>query len=159
MTSMLSTTSMAKIVPAAAALGVAGFALENVFFGARYSNLFGGAHVPFLPIYAFGGAVALVAAPHLKNADLPWYARAAAYGVLLSGVEWVGCRVDRDALKGCAWDYSGQEKEKEKEKECRDPARGCIDLPHFVLWGILGLVVEQMGEMGEKIVKELNHGI
>jgi hypothetical protein len=135
---MLWPTGYKGTLLAAGGYGVAGWVLENTIFGPRYSNLFGRVAVPFLPVYAIGGTAVAALAPRLKESALPWYFRAAAYAALLSGVEWLGCRIDRDVLHGCAWDYTGQ--------KCAEPAKGCIDLPHFLLWGILGLVVEKVGE-------------
>lgn len=135
---LLLPTGIKGTLLAAGGYGVAGWVLENTLFGARYSNLFGRVAVPFLPVYAIGGTAIAAIAPRLKESALPWYFRGAVYAALLSGVEWLGCRVDRDVLGGCAWDYTGQ--------KCIEPARGCVDLPHFVLWGILGLAVEKIGQ-------------
>jgi len=119
----------------AAVFGFAGWAAENVLSeGKRCSALFKGAHVPFLPIYAAGGTAAMLLAPHLRA--LPWYARGAAYAAALSGVELVGCAVDRDVLGACSWDYSGQ--------GCARGGEGCVDLKRAALWGMLGLCVEKL---------------
>jgi len=127
-----------RLLPAVMVFGAAGFLLENAAFGPRYSNLFRGARVPFLPVYAAGGAAALALAPYLRTSGLAWYERAAVYGGMLSGIEILGCRIDRDVLDGCAWDYSGA--------RCSDPEAGCASLTHFVLWGMMGLAVEKLDE-------------
>jgi uncharacterized membrane protein len=116
-------------------LGVAGWAAENVTSDEpRYSALFKGAHVPFLPVYAFGGGAFLALSPRLR--DLPWYARAAAYAAVGSAVEYAGCVIDRRALGACSWDYSGN--------ACSRPGAGCVDFEHAALWGMLGLLVERL---------------
>lgn len=119
-----------------ALLGTAGWALENVLFAPRYSALFRGRHVPFLPVYAIGGSAAMMLAPHLKKAQVSWPLRAAAYAALLSGIEYVGCQIDRRDLGACSWDYSDQ--------ACAAPRVGCIDIPHALLWGAFGLLLERV---------------
>lgn len=119
--------------------GVFGWMLENTLWGPRYSSLFGGIAVPFLPVYAIGGLVAEASASRLKEAGLPWWGRALAYGAGLSAIEYAGCRIDRGVLGGCAWDYTGN--------RCLEPARGCVDLKHAIAWGMLGLAVEKLQGM------------
>jgi hypothetical protein len=75
-------------------------------------------------------------APHLRDAYLPWYARAAIYAGTLSGVEYAGCLLDREVLRACSWDYS--------QKDCTQSRGGCVDFKHAALWGMLGLLVEKM---------------
>jgi uncharacterized membrane protein len=126
---------MNALLKRGAAYGFGGWMLENSAIGPRYSSLFGGLAVPFLPVYAAGGLAVHAAAPVLKNWQMPWWGRALAYAAGLSAIELVGCRFDRDVLHGCAWDYSGN--------RCIAPERGCIDLKHALLWGALGLAVER----------------
>jgi hypothetical protein len=120
----------------AAAYGVGGWMLENTFWGPHYSAIFAGVAVPILPVYAAGGLAVGAAAPRLKAAGLPWWGRALAYAAGLSALEYVGCRIDRDVLGSCAWDYAGN--------RCLAPARGCVDLKHAIAWGALGLAVEKL---------------
>ena len=125
----------ADVAAQGAFFGVAGWMLENAMFGQRFSALFGGRRVPFLPVYAIGGSTALALAPRLRKANVPWPLRAAAYAALLSGVEYAGCQFERRQLGACSWDYSGA--------ACAKPNQGCIDLPHALLWGALGLLLER----------------
>jgi len=126
----------ADVATKGAFFGIAGWALENVVFGPRYSAVFGAARVPFLPVYAIGGSAALMIAPSLKASNVPWPLRAAAYAALLSGIEYAGCQFERRKLGACSWDYTDQ--------KCASPREGCIDLPHALLWGALGLLLERM---------------
>jgi uncharacterized membrane protein len=132
----MTSPSVSDIAVKALAFGVAGWALENVLFGERYSAVWSGAKVPFLPVYAFGGAAIALAAPHLKASNVPMAARAALYAGALSGIEYAGCQIDRRTFKACSWDYSNQ--------LCKVPAEGCVDLEHAGLWGVLGLLVETL---------------
>jgi hypothetical protein len=113
-----------------AAAGVAGWAVENAYAGPRWSAVTGGpeAGVPYLPIYATGGAGVLVAAPHLAALPLP--VRFAVYAAGLSALEYAACRAER-ALGRESWDYGGQ----------------CVDAPHALAWGLLGLVAEGAGRL------------
>jgi uncharacterized membrane protein len=116
-----------------AAFGVGGWLFENLLFGGeRYSSAWNGAKVPFLPVYAFGGAAVMLAAPYLKSTPAP--ARAIAYAAGLSAIELAGCQVERRMMVSCSWDYSGN--------ACKNPWAGCVDAPHAVFWGALGLLVE-----------------
>lgn len=125
------------LVAKATLLGAGGWAIENVLSRApRYSALFKGARVPFLPVYALGGAAVLALAPHLRETEVPWYVRAAIYGGALSAIEYAGCLIDREMLGTCSWDYSSQ--------ACAEPSRGCVDFGHAALWGMLGLLVEEI---------------
>lgn len=116
----------------AALYGVGGWALENMLFGPRFSVVFGRAPIPFLPIYAAGGAALMLAQPHLQR--VPWLLRFPIYGALLSGVEYMGCLVDRKLFGACSWDYSQQ--------SCARTYQGCIDLQHAIVWGALGLLAD-----------------
>lgn len=120
----------------AALFGAGGWVLENALFGPRYSALFGGRNVPFLPVYAIGGSAALALGPRLREAKVPWPIRAIAYAGLLSGIEYVGCQIDRKQLGACSWDYT--------DRACAVPSAGCIDIPHALLWGAFGLLLERM---------------
>lgn len=106
--------------------GLAGWLLENALYGSRYSKAFGGVLVPFLPVYGTGGVLIGAAAPLLV--DVPAPARVAVYAATFSGVESLACSLDR-AAGPSAWDYG-------------DGA--CVDVPHAIGWGLLGLVAEQV---------------
>lgn len=128
------TMTFTELLGGAAMFGVAGWGIENALFGPRYSAAFGGTHVPFLPVYALGGATVLALAPTLKAQNIPWPLRGAAYAGVLTGVEWAGCQVDRHTLGAKSWDYD--------HEESLD-GHGCIDWKHAVAWGVLGLIAEQ----------------
>src|SRR5271154_3215174 len=95
-----------NLVTRAALFGAGGWALENVLFGSRYSALWAGHKIPVLPVYAVGGLTAESLGPWLLEHEVPWYARAAVYAFVLSGVEYAGCFFDREVLQACSWDYS-----------------------------------------------------
>jgi len=113
----------ARALLAAAATGLAGWALENVVFGARYSHLLPG--VPLLPIYAVGGAAISLAEPALR--PVPTVGRALVYAGGLAALEASAGAIER-AKGRTSWDYDGS------------PA----DVPHAFVWGLLGLVAEAM---------------
>lgn len=122
-----------KLLGYAAAFGVAGWALENLLSETpRYSAAFRGKRVPFLPVYALGGASVLVVSPTLKAQGMPAAARAATYAGILSGVEWTACQIDRKTMCARSWDYGPDTPDGD----------GCVDVPHAVAWGVLGLVAE-----------------
>jgi hypothetical protein len=58
---------MTDFAARATLFGAGGWAIENVLFKEepRYSALFKGEKVPFLPVYAFGGAAVMLLAPRL----------------------------------------------------------------------------------------------
>lgn len=129
--------STSNLIVNAALLGVGGWAIESSLSKEpRYSALFKGSRVPWLPVYAFGGAAAMLLAPRLRERDLSWPVRAAIYAAVLSGVEYAGCLIDREALGACSWDYS--------QEHCAKPLRGCVDFKHAALWGMLGLLAEKL---------------
>jgi uncharacterized membrane protein len=125
------------LVVKAALLGAGGWAIENALSKEpRYSALFKGQRVPWLPVYAFGGAAVMMLAPRLREKELPCVARAAIYAVALSAIEYAGCWTDREVLGACSWDYS--------QEHCAKPSRGCVDFKHAALWGMLGLLAEKL---------------
>lgn len=134
----MSANGITQTLERALLFGGAGWALENLFASGpkRYSALWKGVKVPVLPVYAVGGTLAASLSSTLRERGLPWYARAAAYGALLSGVEYAGCAIDRDVLGACSWDYASS--------GCKEPMQGCVDFKHAALWGMLGLLVEKI---------------
>ena len=125
-------TPVGSFIAKVAGFGIAGFALEAAYDGPKYSPVFSGAKIPILPVYAAGGALILLAAPHL--AMIPLLARGLVYAGLLTGLELVGCKLNR-AAGHCSWDYA--------EMDCATDG-GCIDAPHALAWGVLGLLVERI---------------
>jgi uncharacterized membrane protein len=114
---------------------VAGWAAENVLFGPRYSPVFQGHRVPFLPVYAAGGLAMLTAAPHVASRSV--LTRALVYAALGMAVEYAGCRLDRDVFEARSWDY-------EQRDGLAVSTDGCLNWKHSALWGGLGLLVEHL---------------
>lgn len=123
-------TTAKHIIGTAILAGFGGWAAENVLFTKpgeyRYSSLIPG--IPFLPVYALGGALMSVATPAVKKSGVGVIGRFAIYGALLTGIEGAAGYLERwEGRK--TWDYQG------------DP----IDLQHAALWGALGLISENIG--------------
>ena len=102
--------------------GAAGWAMENTLFGPRNSAAWTPPTrdsegvtieakvpqsrrvvVPFLPVYAVGGAAVLATAQAIHT--WPWPLRGATYGAMLTGLEYVACQIDRKLLGAKSWDY------------------------------------------------------
>ncbi len=128
-------SNMGDILAKGTAFGVAGWVAENALSDSdRYSALFRGHRVPFLPVYAFGGIAMTSAAPYLDK--WPTLARGLAYAILGTGIEYVGCKIDRELLHARSWDY-GQRDTLSRASE------GCLNFAHAALWGGLGLIAEK----------------
>lgn len=123
-----------------ALFGIGGWALENAIYGPRFSAVFGRAKVPFLPVYAVGGATILLTKPHLKK--IPWILRVPIYTALLTGIEFVGCQIDRRVLGACSWDYTNA--------GCAHALDGCVNVSHSLLWGALGVFVEAIAWVADR---------
>lgn len=127
--------NIGDIIARGTAFGVAGWVAENALCDHdRYSAIFRGAKVPFLPVYAVGGVALTGAAPYVSK--WPLLARGLAYSIVGTAVEWVGCLIDRKLLNSRSWDY-GQRDALARSSE------GCVDFAHSALWGGLGLVAEK----------------
>ncbi len=129
------TTTPQAVVAKTALFGVTGWAAENVLFGPRYSPVFQGHHVPFLPVYAAGGLAMLTAAPYV--ADRSVFIRALTYAAIGMAIEYAGCRLDRDVFEARSWDYGQLDGLATKTD-------GCVSWSHTALWGGLGLLVEKL---------------
>jgi uncharacterized membrane protein len=128
-------TTTEAVVVKAAAFGTVGWMAENLLFGPRYSALFNGRRVPFLPVYAAGGLAVTSLAPKFKN--WPMLLRGAAYAAIGSGLEYVGCQLDRTALSAHSWNYGPTD-------GLSRATRGCVDFKHAALWGVAGLLLEKV---------------
>jgi len=129
------TTTVEGLVAKTALFGVAGWAAENLASDQpRYSSMFAGRHVPFLPIYAAGGLGVLAAAPHL--ADRGVLTRALIYAAIGTAVEYAGCRLDREVFNSQSWNYG-------KVDGLAAATEGCLSWKHTALWGGLGLLIEK----------------
>jgi hypothetical protein len=149
-------TTIPAVLAKAALFGVAGWAAENALYGPRYSAMWQGRKIPFLPIYAAGGVAVLALAPKLAN--VPMIGRAAAYTALLGGLEYAGCQADRKIFNGRSWDYEESTAQLTKEltagtlehtletknAKLSKATDGCVDLKHAALWGLLGLLAENV---------------
>jgi len=125
------TTTVEAVVGKAALFGVAGWAGENLLYGSRYSPVFQGHKVPFLPVYAAGGLAVIAAAPHLAKQNVVF--RGLAYAAMGTAIEYAGCQLDRRVFDGRSWDYG-------KIDGLAEKTDGCISWRHSALWGFLGLV-------------------
>ena len=115
--------------------GIGGWVLENAIGDRdKYSSVFRGARVPFLPIYAATGLALTSAAPFV--AQWPTLARAFSYAIVGSIIEYAGCKIDRNLLSSRSWDY-GQNDALARASD------GCLNLTHSALWGGLGLIAEK----------------
>jgi Putative ABC-transporter type IV len=111
-----------RIVGVALIGGAAGWAIENVLFGERHPALFPG--LPWMPVYAAGAVAIILLKPHLEGLGL--LERFVAYALLLSVIEAAAGLLDR-AEDRKTWDYPG-----------------VWDVPHAVMWGCLGLLLEEL---------------
>ncbi len=127
-------TNVGEIITKVAAFGVAGWALENALCGDRYSSLFRGQHVPFLPIYAANGVALTWAAPYLSS--WPTLGRGLAYAALGTAVEYVGCQIDRRILSQQPMIYGGGD-------ALSRVSDGCVNFTRSALWGGFGLIAEK----------------
>jgi uncharacterized membrane protein len=130
-------SALARALVGFAAGGFAGYIAETLYTGeARYSHFFDDRKIPFLPIYGVGAAAIAAAAPALHEADAPWWLRFVFYSAGLTVVEMAGCAIDRSA-GDASWNY-------DNSKALATAAGGCVSLPHSLLWGALGLAVDQL---------------
>jgi uncharacterized membrane protein len=127
--------NIGDIIARATMFGIAGWVVENALCPEdRYSAVFRGHKVPFLPVYAAGGVVMTGAAPYV--AKWPVLARGLSYAVLGTAVEYLGCKIDREILHARSWDYG-------RRDALARSSEGCVNFAHSALWGGLGLVAEK----------------
>jgi uncharacterized membrane protein len=129
-----STTTTEAVVAKAGLFGLAGWAGENALFGPRYSPVFQGHKVPFLPVYAAGGLAVVAAAPRVARWN--FLARGALYAAIGAAIEYAGCQLDRKVFESRSWDYG-------KSDGLAQSTDGCTSWKHAALWGALGLVAEK----------------
>lgn len=128
-------TTVEAVVAKAALFGLAGWAGENILYGPRYSPVFQGHKVPFLPVYAAGGLAVIATAPRI--ADKPILLRAVIYAAIGTAIEYAGCHLDRKVFDGRSWDYG-------KIDGLAESTDGCLSWRHTALWGGLGLLAEKL---------------
>ena len=131
-------TTIEAVLAKSALFGVAGWAGENALYGSRYSAVFQGHRVPFLPVYAAGGLAVMAAAPHVR--DWSTIARAAIYAALGTAVEYAACQLDRKVFSARSWDYGAVD-------GLADKTDGCINWKHSALWGALGVLAEKVSKV------------
>lgn len=125
-------TSLSTALLVALGSGIAGWALENAVHQAlsppneplRYSALLPG--LPFMPVYAAGGALVYLMKPHVR--DFHPAARALVYGGALTLLEGAAGSLDR-ANGQRSWDYGDGR---------------VVDLPHAAIWALAGLGLEHV---------------
>ena len=128
-------TNVGDIIAKVTMFGVAGWVAENALCGTdRYSTIFRGAKIPFMPIYAANGVALTAAAPYVSK--WPILARGLAYAILGTGVEYVGCRIDRQLLTR-TWDYG-------RNDSLARLSEGCVDFTRSALWAGMGLIAEKV---------------
>ena len=131
-------TNVGEIIAKVTMFGVAGWVAENALCGQdRYSAIFRGAKVPFIPVYAANGVALTAAAPYL--ARWPTLARGLAYSVLGTVVEYAGCQIDRKLLSGPSWDYG-------RSDFLSRGSQGCVSVMRSALWGGMGLLAEKVAK-------------
>jgi uncharacterized membrane protein len=131
----MSQSNLGDVIAKAVAFGIAGWVAENALSDRdRYSAVFRGHRVPFLPVYAVGGVAMTSMASFLEK--WPLLARGLAYAAVGTTVEYVGCQIDRKLLQARSWDY-GQRDTLARSSD------GCVNFAHSALWGGLGLIAEK----------------
>lgn len=129
--------NVGEIVSKVAMFGIAGWVFENALCGDRYSTLFRGAKVPFLPVYAVNGVVLTTAAPYIAN--WPVFGKGLAYATLGTAVEYVGCQIDRRILEQrAAFSPGGFGTD-----ALARASGGCVNYTRSAMWAGLGLVAEK----------------
>lgn len=129
--------SRARIAAVFALSGILGWVIENAAVGAsgpRYSRLFGGLKVPFLPVYGAGGVALSMTSSRLRSKGLSIGKRAAVYAGLSTLTELAACGLDR-ATGGEQWNYTG---------ETAADELGCVSLPHTAAWTALAFAMEPL---------------
>jgi uncharacterized membrane protein len=133
----MTTSRVGELITKVTAFGVAGWLAENAICGQdRYSAVFRGAKIPFMPIYAVNGVVLTAASSYVSK--WPTLARGLAYSTLGTIVEYAGCQIDRHLLsKQPSWDYG-------RGDSLARAADGCISFTRSALWGGMGLIAEKV---------------
>jgi uncharacterized membrane protein len=135
--------TVSKLIGVFLLAGFAGWGLENLLYRPRYSRVFRGLPVPMLPVYGFGGVGLVLVAPELAGVGL--LGRGLVYGAGLTGLEYVACKIDRQVLGGCSWDYARKTGNGcELARNGGKSGGGCVDWKHSLAWTGLALVVENM---------------
>jgi len=127
--------NVGDLLSRATLFGIAGWVVENALCTEdKYSSVFRGHKVPFLPVYAAGGVALTGMAPYVSK--WPTLARGLSYAVAGTAIEYIGCQIDRKLLGMQSWNY-GQRDALARSSD------GCVNFSHSALWGGLGLVAEK----------------
>lgn len=133
--------NLGEIIQRAAAFGVGGWFAENAICGTeRYSTILRSTQIPFLPVYAANGVVLTAAAGFVNKRHWPWLARSLVYSVLGTGVEWIGCEIDRHLLSN-----SAQLMYNNPDALTRLTS-GCVNFKRGAMWAGMGLIVEKISD-------------
>lgn len=103
--------------------GVAGWIGSRTLWNNPGSTIGIPDYVPFVPMYAGGGAIIATMMPYIQNYN--FFIRALFYAGAITAFEGAMGYLDRASGRK-SWDYNGK----------------YVDLPHSFAWGILGLVTE-----------------
>ena len=116
--------------------GFGGWVVENALCEQdRYSTVFRGAKIPFMPVYAANGIALTALSPYVSN--WPIIARGFAYGLLGTAVEYAGCQIDRKLLGGQSASYASVD-------ALTRLSEGCVNFTRSALWGGMGLIAEKV---------------
>jgi uncharacterized membrane protein len=134
---MTTSSRVGDIITKVTAFGVAGWVAENAICGQdRYSALFRGAKIPFMPIYAVNGVVLTAASSYVSK--WPLLGRGLVYSALGTIVEYAGCQIDRHLLsKQPSWDHG-------RGDALARGSDGCVSFMRSALWGGMGLIAEKV---------------
>lgn len=129
--------NLGDYVTKAAIFGFAGWILENAVCGDRFSGVFGGGKVPFLPIYAANGIALTSLSSYVSN--WPTLGRGLAYATLGTAIDYAGCQIDRKLLSqraGQGGGFGGSD-------SLFHMSDGCVNFMRSVVWGGMGLISEK----------------
>lgn len=132
--------NVGEIIQKVTVFGAAGWLAENAVCAQdqyRYSSLFRGLKIPFMPIYAVNGLALTAVAPYISK--WPTLARGLGYSLLGTTIEWVSCQIDRKLLGGRpSWDYG-------RNEALAVATEGCVSFTRSAMWAGVGLLAEKVG--------------
>ena len=132
------TKHVGEVISKVALFGAAGWVAENALCQQeRYSSVFRGAKIPFMPVYAVNGIVLTAVSSAVKKWDWPGLARFLTYAVVGTGVEWTGCWLDKQVLGGTATNFGSID-------ALTRLSEGCVNFTRSALWGGMGLIAEKV---------------
>ena len=129
-------SNVGEIIAKVTMFGVAGWVAENALCETdRYSAIFRGAKIPFMPIWAANGVALTAVSPYVSK--WPALARGLAYSILGTAVEYAGCQIDRKLLGGHAQSYGSSE-------ALSRLSDGCVSFTRSAMWAGVGLIAEKV---------------